>query len=98
MSDSRSRWRIRFYGRVQHVGFRYTAMYLAQSLQLTGWVRNLPDGSVLMEVQGETSQLRKLLIRLKCQPHIHIGKTEIFPFPLLLDETGFTVPGGTEEG
>ena len=32
------RKRIVFHGRVQGVGFRYTAKYLAQSLELTGWV------------------------------------------------------------
>ena len=38
MADVRKR--IIFRGRVQGVGFRYTAKYLAQSLGLTGWVRN----------------------------------------------------------
>lgn len=41
-----------FSGRVQGVGFRYTACYLARSLGLTGWVKNLWDGDVEMEVQG----------------------------------------------
>jgi len=42
-----------FHGRVQGVGFRYQAMYAARSFDLTGWVENLPDGSVEMEVRGE---------------------------------------------
>ena len=50
MADVRKH--IVFYGRVQGVGFRYTAKYLAQSLELTGWVRNEYDGTVTMEVQG----------------------------------------------
>lgn len=41
-----------FYGRVQGVGFRYTAKYLANSLNLVGWVQNEWDGTVTMEVQG----------------------------------------------
>ena len=49
---SEIRKRIVFYGRVQGVGFRYTAKYLAQSLQLTGWVKNEWDGTVTMEIQG----------------------------------------------
>ena len=42
-----------FYGRVQGVGFRYYAVQKANQLGLTGWVKNLYDGSVEMEVEGE---------------------------------------------
>ncbi len=41
-----------FIGRVQGVGFRYTALRTAQRHQLTGFVRNLPDGTVEMLAQG----------------------------------------------
>lgn len=41
-----------FIGRVQGVGFRFTAHRMAQRHQLTGFVRNLPDGTVEMLVQG----------------------------------------------
>ena len=53
-----------FYGRVQGVGFRYTAKYLAQSLELTGWVRNDSEGTVTMEVQGREALINKLLVGL----------------------------------
>lgn len=43
---------ITFHGRVQGVGFRYTAKYLARSLNLSGWVKNEWDGTVTLEVQG----------------------------------------------
>ena len=43
---------ITFTGRVQGVGFRFTALRVANRLGLTGWVRNLPDGGVEMVVQG----------------------------------------------
>ena len=97
MSGAQGRWRIVFYGRVQHVGFLYTAMYLAQGLYLTGWVRNLPDGSVLMEAQGGTAQLRKLLIRLKSQPHLHIEKTDISMISLRPYERHFRVLGSSDD-
>ena len=45
-----------FKGEVQGVGFRYTAQYLAQSLGLTGWVKNNWDDSVEMEVQGAATE------------------------------------------
>jgi len=41
-----------FVGRVQGVGFRYTAHRMANRHQLTGFVRNLPDGTVEMLAQG----------------------------------------------
>ena len=91
MSNHRSRWRMQFFGQVQFVGFRYTARLLARELELTGWVSNLPDGSVLLEAQGDTAKLRKLLIRLKSQEHFHIGKTTIRILPMKPDERQFCV-------
>ena len=79
------------FGRVQHVGFRYTAKYLAGDLDLTGWVKNLHDGSVLMEVQGGTAHLRKFLIQLKSQRHLHIEKSLIAVLPPLPNERDFRV-------
>lgn len=52
-------------GNVQGVGFRATAKLLADRLKLTGFVRNLPDGSVELCAQGERPQLEKLLADLK---------------------------------
>lgn len=46
-----------FHGRVQGVGFRYTAKYLARSMNLTGWVKNEYDGTVVMEVQGREAMI-----------------------------------------
>ena len=41
-----------FTGRVQGVGFRFTALDIAERYRLTGLVRNLPDGTVEMLAQG----------------------------------------------
>ena len=46
---------IYFSGQVQGVGFRYRAKNAARANDLTGWVDNLWDGRVEMEVQGELS-------------------------------------------
>ena len=58
---SEIRKRMVFHGRVQGVGFRYTAKHLAQSIGLTGWVKNEYDGTVLMEVQGREPMIFKLM-------------------------------------
>ena len=55
MSDTAKR--IIFKGRVQGVGFRFTAHSIARRCQLTGMVRNLPDGSVEMIVQGHPNDI-----------------------------------------
>ena len=52
-------------GDVQGVGFRATAKILAQRLKLTGFARNLADGTVEICAQGEKAQLEQLLIQLR---------------------------------
>jgi len=46
-------YEIRIHGRVQGVGFRAAARSRARSLQLKGYVENLPDGSVRALVSGK---------------------------------------------
>jgi acylphosphatase len=46
-----------FIGRVQGVGFRFTTHRTAQRHQLTGFVRNLPDGTVEMLAQGPAGDI-----------------------------------------
>jgi acylphosphatase len=48
-------------GRVQGVGFRYTVRSLAAGFEVTGFVRNLPDGRVELIVEGEPDEVRGLL-------------------------------------
>ncbi len=90
-SKKRSRWHLYLTGKVQHVGLRYTALYLCRDLMLTGWVRNLSDGRVEMEVQGDIASLRRLYVTLKSQPHIHIAHADIQVIPLVADERGGSV-------
>ena len=89
----RVRKHIFFSGRVQGVGFRYSAVYLARPLGLTGWVRNLWDGRVEMEVQGDEAAIGELLRGLRSQRFIVIEDTEIRDAALLEDERGFHARG-----
>lgn len=52
-------------GKVQGVGFRFTVQQKAISLEVTGWVKNLTDGSVEMEVEGTSEQLNSFIQSLK---------------------------------
>ena len=79
---SEVRKHIVFYGRVQGVGFRYTAKYLARSLELTGWVKNDWDGTVTMEVQGREQLINKLLTGLNHSRFISIEWMDTKEIPL----------------
>lgn len=68
---------IYFSGQVQGVGFRYSAACLARPLGLTGWVKNLWDGRVEMEVQGEEAAIGRLLSELRDQRWIVIDDMDI---------------------
>jgi acylphosphatase len=46
-----------FAGRVQGVGFRFTAFNIVNRHELTGFVRNLPDGTVEMFAQGPNDEI-----------------------------------------
>lgn len=65
-----------FYGRVQGVGFRYYAVNKARSLGLTGWVENLYNGNVEMEVQGAEKDIQELLDYLSCRKYVMITGME----------------------
>lgn len=79
-----------FHGRVQGVGFRYTAKNLAQSLRLTGWVKNEWDGTVRMEVQGREPMIDKLLAGLNRGQFITIEWMDTKEVPLK-EENSFSV-------
>ena len=48
-------------GRVQGVGFRFTAQMLAQSFEIKGFVRNEWDGAVHMEVEGQRAEVESFV-------------------------------------
>jgi acylphosphatase len=62
---SQQRITVRYEGRVQGVGFRYTAMSLANELSVTGWVKNEFDGSVSLAAEGPEDQLMELLSAIR---------------------------------
>jgi acylphosphatase len=63
-------------GRVQGVGFRYTAQHVAAGFAVVGFVRNLPGGSVEMVAQGEADQVEAFLkaVAARLAGYIHDAK------------------------
>lgn len=78
-----------FYGRVQGVGFRYKAYYIANNRGLTGYVRNLYDGSVEMEVQGEEAEIDIMIEMLKEDRYILIDGMDVRKMDIEEDEKRF---------
>ena len=69
-------------GRVQGVGFRYFVIETAQSLGVTGWVRNRWDDTVEVMAEGERQALEKLLAALRRGPraaYVTAVKTDWLP-------------------
>lgn len=82
-----------FEGRVQGVGFRWHACSIASQLGLTGWVRNLDDGTVEMEVQGNDLYISQLIDSLEQLPHVMIENMRISSLALDPHEGGFSRKG-----
>ncbi len=55
-------------GRVQGVGYRWFVQNVATKLGIKGYVRNLPDGTVEVEAEGDTNSLDALIIEMKKGP------------------------------
>lgn len=91
MNPQLTRRRIRFYGMVQGVGFRYVACRAADSAGATGWVRNEYDGSVTMEIQGTAAQLAQVLAALEQARYIRIERTDVRTLDADLNERSFRV-------
>ena len=68
------------YGRVQGVGFRAFVHRTATRLNLAGYTRNLPDGSVLTEAAGPAAAIRQLRDALsEGPPHARVERIEDRP-------------------
>jgi acylphosphatase len=71
-----------FTGHVQGVGFRYTAHSIARQYRVSGHVRNLPDGTVEMLVQGAPADIDNYIQDVQQEFAGHIRETQIEPAPV----------------
>lgn len=65
MGQEIKRYKAVITGRVQGVGLRVFTKENAEKLDLTGWVKNMPDGTVELEMQGSAEKLAELTDTIK---------------------------------
>jgi acylphosphatase len=70
-----------FTGQVQGVGFRFTAFNIANRYQLTGFVRNLPEGSVEMLAQGSAEAVDDCIRDVEEEFSRYVIETKIEEIP-----------------
>ena len=87
----RKRLHIVFYGRVQHVGFRYRARNAAAYVGATGWVRNEYDGSVTMEIQGTQEDIDNVILMIEQARYVRVENMSVKEIPVVEDEQGFRI-------
>ena len=79
-------------GRVQKVGFRIFVRNSAKLLGVTGWVKNMEDGSVTMELQGEPKIIEQLIEKIKKgRGRIKVSELELSDLPVAEGEKNFAI-------
>jgi len=84
--------RVFYEGRVQGVGFRFSARELATGYEVTGWVRNTIDGRVEMEVQGPADEV-DAFVKAILESHLraHITRWTTQPAEVQAGRKGFSI-------
>ena len=81
-----------FEGRVQGVGFRWTVRHIAKGFDVKGWVRNLVDGRVELQVSGDDDEVRAFLDAIQqSELRSHIRKMSEQKLAAPVEGTGFTI-------
>jgi acylphosphatase len=65
-----------FSGRVQGVGFRYQTSQIAKEFEVSGFVRNLPDGRVELQAEGSAAEASAFVAAVEERMTGYIRKTE----------------------
>ncbi len=78
-------------GRVQGVGFRYTARSIARQFDVAGYVKNLPDGGVELVLEGRPEEVRAMLRTIQSEMGRYIREVREIPSPATGGFSGFDV-------
>lgn len=78
-----------YHGRVQGVGFRGTACAIASDFHVSGYVRNLEDGTVELETQGRADQVDSFLKALREKMGSNIQRETVIERPPQNGEPAF---------
>ncbi|MHC4989795.1 MAG: acylphosphatase [Planctomycetota bacterium] len=78
-------------GRVQGVGFRFTTQRLASRYEVSGWVRNEPDGTVMLVAEGATPVLGRFLEAIRTTMSGCISDAKIVQGEATREFEGFSV-------
>ena len=84
-----TRKHIVFHGTVQGVGFRYRARHAARMFGCTGWVRNEPDGTVTMEIQGREAWIQAVILAIKAGKYVSVERMDVKTIPVDEEERNF---------
>jgi acylphosphatase len=91
MPDQTVSRRVIYHGRVQGVGFRFTAHRIARRHPVRGWVRNLPDGTVELVASGSDHALRGFLNELAGAMQGNIAAADESDGPADVGPAGFEI-------
>lgn len=80
-----------FSGHVQGVGFRYQTLQVAKGFDVSGYVRNLPDGRVQLEAEGDAREVAAFVAAVGEHLESYIRKTERSSARGPARFTGFTI-------
>jgi acylphosphatase len=72
---------IYYSGRVQGVGFRYTARSIAGQYEVTGFVRNMPDGRVQLVLEGSREEIQAYIQELQAEMGSYVQNTQVSARP-----------------
>jgi acylphosphatase len=89
--DDPIRLTVLYSGRVQGVGFRYTARSVASGFDVTGYVRNLPDGRVELVAEGSPAEVRAFVASVERELGVHIRDVNINEEPPTGRFTDFSI-------